>query len=147
MINQKEMNGFSNRILNQELFLFLLDLEIKRARRYQNFISLISIRMDNFSKNKKSIDIKEHKKNLSDFLSSEIRDSDIIGSLGDDQLVILLPYADIKTGKKAKERIEESIKYLDFKKIGIGITLDHFCFPVNGADSIDLVKRFLLPGS
>ncbi len=139
------IEGFPNRVLNQELFLFLLDLEIKRARRYQNFISLISIRLNNTIKGKGVVDIKVQQKNLSEFLSSEIRESDILASIGDDQLVILLPYADIKTCRKAKERFEEALKYLDFKKSGIELSIDQFCFPVNGADSIDLINRFLGP--
>lgn len=139
------IEGFPNRVLNQELFLFLLDLEIKRARRYQNFISLISIRLNNTIKGKGVVDIKVQQKNLSEFLSSEIRESDILASIGGDQLVILLPYADIKTCRKAKERFEEALKYLDFKKSGIELSIDQFCFPVNGADSIDLINRFLGP--
>lgn len=134
---------YSNRVLDQELFLFLLDLEIKRARRYQNFISLISIRINNNVKMERTVDIKNQQKNLCEFLTLEIRESDIIASLGDDQLVILLPYADTKTCKKAKARFEEAIKYLDFKKSGIEISMDQFCFPVNGADSMDLINRFL----
>lgn len=140
-----EKKGFSDRVLNQELFLFLLDLEIKRARRYQNFISLISIKLNNMIKGKTPIDIKTQQRNLTEFLSSEIRESDILASIGDDQLVILLPYADIKTCRKARERFEEAIKYLDFKKSGVEINMDQFCFPVNGADSVDLINKFLGP--
>lgn len=140
-----KIEGFPERVLNQELFLFLLDLEIKRSRRYQNFISLISIRLNNKVKGKRSVDMRAQQKNLGEFLSSEIRESDILASIGDDQLVILLPYADIKTCRKAKERFEEAIKYLDFKKSGIELSIDQFCFPVNGADSIDLINRFLGP--
>ncbi|NIS62615.1 MAG: hypothetical protein GTO13_18495, partial [Proteobacteria bacterium] len=36
------MFAFGN-VLNNQSFLFMLDLEIKRARRYQNFLSLLSL--------------------------------------------------------------------------------------------------------
>jgi hypothetical protein len=146
-MNFEKINISSNRVLDENLFFFLLDLEVKRARRYQNFICLISIRLNDISRKSKLTNLRVHQKNLSDFLSSEIRESDIIASIGEDRVLLLLPYADVKTGQKAKQRVEEAIKYLDFKKNGIEITLDQFCFPINGADSMDLIKRFLGPKS
>ena len=38
------------RILDKDLFLYLLDLEVKRARRYQNFISILLMKLVPFSK-------------------------------------------------------------------------------------------------
>ena len=37
---EEMVGGGSDRVLDKDLFLFLLDLEVKRARRYQNFICL-----------------------------------------------------------------------------------------------------------
>ena len=38
------------RILDKNLFLFLLDLEVKQARRYQNFLSILILKLNALSK-------------------------------------------------------------------------------------------------
>jgi hypothetical protein len=73
----------------------------------------------------------------------ETRESDIIGSLEVDQLVVLLPYADTKAGTHVKTRFEDALKYYDFKSKGIDILIDQVCFPVNGSNTMDLIQRAL----
>jgi hypothetical protein len=38
--------GELSRILNQEIFLYLLDLEVKRARRYQDFFCILVLNLN-----------------------------------------------------------------------------------------------------
>jgi hypothetical protein len=80
---------------------------------------------------------------LGDLLMEETRESDIIGSLEFDGLVVLLPYADMKAGARVKSRFEDALKYYDFKSKGVEIIVDQVCFPVNGSDTADLMKRAL----
>jgi GGDEF domain-containing protein len=80
---------------------------------------------------------------LSDLLRVEMRESDIIGSLESDKVVVLLPYADMKAGAFVKSRFEDALKYYDFKSKGIKIVIDQVCFPINGSDTMDLIKRAL----
>lgn len=129
-----------DRILDQDLFLFFLDLEVKRARRYQNFLSLLLLRFHPHSKNG-GWDDQTCFETLSELLKMEMRESDILGSLDHHQLVILLPYADGKAGELAKKRVEDTLKYYDFKKKGFEVTIDPICFPVDGTDTMDLMRR------
>ncbi len=80
---------------------------------------------------------------LGDLLMEETRESDLIGSLGLDRLVVLLPYADMKTGAHVKSRFEDTLKYYDFKSKGLEIMIEQICFPVNGSDTTDLFQRAL----
>ena len=128
------------RILNRDLFLFLLDLEVKRARRYQNFLCLMLFKIKQFSKEDNGGGLKACYQTLSDLLMEEIRESDIIGSLELDRLVVLLPYADVKAGTYVQSRFEDVLKYYDFKSKGVEIMIDQVCFPVNGSDTMDLIK-------
>ncbi len=73
----------------------------------------------------------------------EIRESDIIGSLELDKLIVLLPYADVKAGAYVKSRFEDILKYYDFKKNGFEIVVDQVCFPVHGTDTMDLIGKAL----
>jgi len=131
------------RILNRDLFLFLLNLEVKRARRYQNFLCLMLLKIRQFSQEGDGGGLQACNRTLSDLLAEEIRESDIIGSFELNKLVVLLPYADEKAGACVKSRFEDTLKYYDFKSKGFEIMIDQVCFPINGSDTMDLIKRAL----
>ena len=136
----KEVLG---RVLNRDLFLFLLDLEVKRARRYQNFICLMLLKIKQFKKNNDGLDFPTCHEILSDLLSVEIRESDILGELDGDKLIVLLPYADAKAGNHARTRFEETLKYYNFKNKGFEVMVDQICFPVDGTNTMDLIRKSL----
>ena len=131
------------RILNRDLFIFLLDLEVKRARRYQNFLCLMLLKIQQSSKNNNGGDFNTCYETLSNLLKMEMRESDIIGSLGENKLVILLPYADPKAGNNAKSRFEDILKYYDFSSKGFEVMISQICFPRNGTDTMDIFKKVL----
>jgi PleD family two-component response regulator len=137
------MEKADSRILNRDLFLFLLELEVKRARRYQNFLCLMLFKINSFPKEGNGGDLKACYQTLSDLLLEEVRESDIIGSLELNKLMVLLPYADGKAGAHVKSRLEVALKYFDFKSKGLEIMIDQVCFPVNGSDTMDLIKKTL----
>ena len=131
------------RILNRDLFLFLLNLEVKRARRYQNFLCLMLLKIRQFSQEGDGGGLQACNRTLSDLLAEEIRESDIIGSFELNKLVVLLPYADEKAGACVKSRFEDTLKYYDFKSKGYEIMIDQVCFPVHGTDTMDLIRKAL----
>ena len=131
------------RILNRDLFLFILDIEVKRSRRYQNFLCLVLFKMKQLLQERDRQGMQVCSRTLSHLLMEEIRESDIIGSLESDKLVVLLPYADVEAGAHVKSRFEDALKYYDFRSKGIEIMIDQVCFPVNGSDAIDLIKGAL----
>jgi GGDEF domain-containing protein len=131
------------RVLNRDSFFFLLDLEIKRARRYQNFICLLLLRLKPFPKNDHGPDFQDCCKALSNLLMEEMRDSDILGILGEHELAILLPYADVFAGDHAKCRFEGALKCFDPKSKGYEVMIDQVCFPGNGTNSLELIKNAL----
>jgi diguanylate cyclase (GGDEF)-like protein len=131
------------RILNRDLFLFLLNLEVKRARRYQNFLCLMLLKIKQFSQEGDAGGLQACNRTLSTLLAEEIRESDMVGSFELNKLVVLLPYADEKAGACVKSRFEDTLKYYDFKSKGYEIMVDQVCFPVNGTDTLDLIKKAL----
>ena len=131
------------RVLSRDLFVFLLDLEIKRARRYQNFICLLLLRLKPFSKNDHDPDLQDGYQALSNLLMEEMRDSDILGFLGERELAILLPYADVFAGDHAKCRFESVLKCFDPKSKGYEVMIDQVCFPGDGTDCMELIKNAL----
>jgi len=131
------------RILNRNLFHFVLDIEVKRSRRYQNFLCLMLFKIKPFSQEGIAGRLEACYRRLGDLLMEETRESDIIGSLEGDKLVVLLPYADVKAGARVKSRFADVLKYYDFKSKGIEVVIDQVCFPVNGSDTVDLIERAL----
>ncbi len=129
------------RILKRDLFLFLLDLEVKRARRYQNFLCLVLFKIKQSFREDSRGGLKECYQTLSDLLMEQVRESDIIGSMELDKLLVLLPYADSQAAAHVKSRFEDALKYYDFGSKGFEITIDQVCFPVNGTDTIDLIRK------
>ena len=133
----------SGRILNRDLFLFLLDLEVKRSRRYQNYLCLMFFKIKQFSGNGDGGGLQTCYQTLSNLLLEEIRESDIIGTLELNKLAVLLPYADAKAGAYVQSRFEDVLKYYDFKSKGFEVTIDQVCFPIHGTDTMDLIEKAL----
>ena len=78
---------------------------------------------------------------LLNWLREELRESDLLGSLGDDHLAVLLPYADLSVSRQVKTRLEDSLKYFGFKNDGYEVTIDQICFPKDGTVTKDLVSK------
>ncbi|NWG02982.1 MAG: diguanylate cyclase [Syntrophaceae bacterium] len=133
----------SGRVVNRDLFLFLLDLEVKRSRRYQNFLCLMFFNIQPFSKNGNGGGLQNCYDTLTKILLEEMRESDIIGTLELNKLVVLLPYADAKAGAYVQSRFEDVMKYYDFKSKGFEIKIHQVCFPVHGTDTMDLIRKAL----
>jgi GGDEF domain-containing protein len=131
------------RILNKDLFLYLLDLELKRARRYQNFICLLLLNLRQLPKSNNGRYLHTCQQTLGNLLGREMRETDILGSLGKDKLIALLPYADASAGGYTKSRFEGTLKYYDFRSKGYEVTIDQICFPTNGTDTIEIIKKAL----
>lgn len=129
------------RILNREFFLYLLDLEVKRARRYQEFFCVLVMSLCGLTNQDNGHNQQSCFEILSNLIREEFRDSDILGNLSDDQIAAILPYADGSAASIARARFEGSLKYCDFEQAGYEVKVDQICFPADGTDVNDLIKR------
>ena len=129
------------RILPRDLFLFLLDFEVKKAKRYQEYLGILNLKLSPLPGHEKDGDLATCYQTLSSFLIESFRESDIFGSLGVDKLAILLPYSDSFEIGHARSRIETDLKNYEFKKKGYEILIDQICFPMDGTDTADLVGK------
>ncbi len=133
----------SKRILDKDLFLYLLDLEVKRARRYQNFYCILLLKVTPLANREEGDGVQVCFQILTTLLMDGVRESDILGSLGEYRVVILLPYADASAGGIAKSRLERTLKHYDFESKGCQVLINQICFPNNGTDVSDLVDKVL----
>ena len=131
------------RILSRDAFLHLLDLEVKRSRRYQNFFCILVLKLAEFSPHENSRELQACIQRLAQLLGEEMRDSDILGVLEETRLAILLPYADLLAGEDTRSRFENSLRYYDFSRDGYYVEIEQLCFPRDGTDAADLIEKMI----
>lgn len=140
-MSDKQAGRELGRILNRELFLYLLDLEVKRARRYQEFFCVLVMNLCCLTKQDNGHNQQICLELLSNLVREEFRDSDILGNLSDERVAAILPYADGSAASIARARFEGSLKYCDFEKVGYEVKIEQICFPADGTDVNDLIRR------
>jgi hypothetical protein len=137
-VNAKEGVG---RILSRDMFLYFLDHEVKRALRYQNFLSVLLLRLVPCSKGDNGKGLENCCQILKGMLKEEMRETDVLGFLAENKWAALLPYADGNAGDQAKIRFENSLKYYDFKNWGYDVMVQQFTFPKNGTNTVEVIKK------
>lgn len=106
-------------LYNNKFFETILDMEVEKAKRKQQKLSLIMIDIDFFKKiNDKygHIESDELLERLAKVLQEQIRKSDIAARFGGEEFMILLPETDIEKAKRLSSRLKRAIKSDKFLK-------------------------------
>ena len=99
-------------LANRRRFLELAEVELVRARRYGNPLSLLMIDIDHF---KGINDAHGHQvgdvvlRRLSDECRRLLREVDVVGRMGGEEFAILLPETGMEEGFRVAERIRKTI--------------------------------------
>ncbi len=132
-----------NRVLDQDVFLRYLDLEVKRSRRYQNFFCILVLRLAKLDRGNGGAALEACFQRLTHLVSDEMRDSDVLGALGERGLGVILPYADRGAGGATRSRFEHILEYCDFIRDGCQVRIDQVCFPSDVTDTPDLFRMIM----
>ena len=100
-------------LYNSKFFETILDMEIEKAKRGQEKLSLFIIDIDFFKKiNDKygHVQADELLVRLAQVLKKQFRKSDIVSRFGGEEFFILLPETDLKKAKKITSRLRTAIK-------------------------------------
>lgn len=99
-------------LFNRRYFMEQGQIELSRAQRYGNALSLFMIDVDHF----KSInDTRGHKtgdvvlQRMSDILRETLRTVDIIGRIGGEEFAVLLPETDLQSATDVADRLRERV--------------------------------------
>ncbi len=133
------MFSFGAVLNNRQSFLFLLELEIKKARQHRNYLSLLSLtfgHLDPSPGENPSISFKT----LAHLVKDELRDTDIVGHGGGNCLLVMLPYADKEAAHKVRERLERCFQEYGFGGNGFTIEMGEVCFPTHATNLDDLLQ-------
>lgn len=138
------LTGLYNRRYLQES----LSREIDRARRKQQFVSVIMLDIDHF---KRFNDVYGHSAgdlvlaSVGNFLQSKVRQYDIACRYGGEELTIVMPDASKEDTILRAEAIRQGIKELQLKHEGkklesITVSIGVSCFPDDGTDASSLIN-------
>jgi len=100
-------------LYNNKFFETILEMEIEKAKRHQQKLSLLITDIDFF---KRINDTYGHMKadellaKLADVFRKEARKSDVVARFGGEEFIVLLPETDINKAKKFAERLRQAIK-------------------------------------
>lgn len=130
------------RIVSREIFFHLLDLEVKRARRYQNFFCVLIMKLIRHSPDDGTGRMDCYGR-LARMLKDEFRESDILSCLSENCVAALLPYGDAVAGERTRSRCEANLEYLNLPLRGYGVKVEQLLFPVDGTSSSDLIQKLV----
>jgi diguanylate cyclase (GGDEF)-like protein len=119
--------------------------ELRRARRYAAFVSLISMDLSHVD-GKGDIEnfagLDEFMKSLRQLVRSSIRDTDIIGSSGGKRLLLLLIDTPLEGAEVLSERLQKSIRYFMCNNIksplNWRVPMKRYCFPGTPGEEINI---------
>lgn len=128
-------------IYNRRMFEQLIDIEIKRAKRYSQPMSVILADIDLF---KQVNDIYGHSmgdkvlSNVAETLQAHIRESDILARWGGEEFAIILPNTESDTALEMAERLRNSIAQMRSEN-NIQVTCSFGVTEFNTEDSGDSI--------
>ncbi len=126
-------------------------LELKRAERYRNFLSLMVLNLSEFlaSAGRRKITSREESeafiKKVIDRVRFEARETDTVSKVDDGRLVMLMPETDRNGAEVAGTRMKELLsefmsEFLD-SNYKFEVPVEISSFPEHGVDDISIKRR------
>ena len=131
------------RIHSPEWFLYLLDKEVKRARRYRYFFCILKLTLSQLPNKEDDKGLQTCFERMIHFIGEILRESDILGLLGDHQLAVILPHTDSNAASHVQSLFEHSLEFSDFKKEGCQAKIVRISFPTDASNTASLIENLL----
>ncbi len=127
-------------VFTREDFFQFLDLEIRRAQRYQNFFSVMKLELPRKRTTAANNQLKTLKA-LVKLLREEIRETDVIGQTNKSEIMILLPYCDSSGADVVNRRLSSLVEDFHFGEEGLQVKFGLISFPVQANDMAEILYR------
>jgi PleD family two-component response regulator len=128
------------RLLTPNAFEFVLDAELKRAVRSQNFLTLIVVEAkrewDGMTVTADEGTVGE----VAKILGHEVRDTDVIGASDQGTFAMMLLDADYESSTKVIDRLVQRIDNYEFPA-KLQISMGAACYPTHAVDADSLKKQ------
>ncbi|MTI65761.1 MAG: diguanylate cyclase [Firmicutes bacterium] len=137
-----KIDGLTN-LYNHKYIFERIKEEIKRAKRYNDELSIVLLDIDDF---KNVNDTYGHQVgdnvlvSISNKLKESIRDIDILGRYGGEEFIIILPETDLKGAYNLAERIRKRIEEMEFKE-GFNLTISGGVSGLKNNSCLQLINK------
>ena len=139
LLNKQAHTDFLTNLPNRRSFEERLEDELRRSYRYKHRFVLAMMDLDGF---KPVNDTYGHPvgdqvlKQITDLLSSAVRDTDFLARVGGDEFALLMPETDLVTGRQVVQRIQKDLsrlklKYSDCKSGSLTISAGFSAYPID----------------
>lgn len=129
-----------SRLLAPNAFDFVLDGELKRAVRSQNFLTLVTLETqrewDGISVAADTGTVE----NLAQIVRHEVRDTDLLGYAPEGMLALVLLDADYENSTKVIDRLVQRMESTEFPT-PLRISMGAACYPTHAVDADSLKKK------
>lgn len=142
MVRSDDFFEQGTRLLTPHAFAFVLDSELKRAVRSQNFLTLVVLETrrewDGLTVDADEGTVSE----VARIVGHEVRDTDLIGAVEEGKMSLVLLDADYDSSKKVIDRLVQRIDSYDFPA-PLRISMGAACYPTHAVDAGALKQRAL----
>jgi hypothetical protein len=127
-----------SRVLTPEAFDFVLNNELKRALRSQNFLTLLVVEPTSRPPSP-PVDRSRAVQQVARVVSREVRETDLLSQTGEGRLSIVLLDADLPNSMRVVDRLMSRLEHYEFPT-PLTIEVGAACCPTHGADA-DSLRR------
>jgi hypothetical protein len=139
MANDQFFEEEGSRILTPSAFEFVLDGELKRAVRSQNFLTLVVLETRREWEGLEVTADDGTVEEVAQVIGREVRDTDLLGKTDKGSLALVLLDADFDSSTRVIDRVVSRIDSYDFPT-PLRISVGAACYPTHAVDA-DSLKR------
>ena len=129
-----------SRLLAPNAFEFVLDGELKRAVRSQNFLTLVTLETRREWDGMSVAADNGTVENLAQIVRHEVRDTDLLGYAPEGTLALVLLDADYENSTKVIDRLVQRMDSTDFPA-PLRVSMGAACYPTHAVDADSLKKQ------
>jgi hypothetical protein len=129
-----------SRVLTTHAFEFVLDGELKRAVRSQNFLTLVTLETNREWDGMSVVADEGTLEEVAEIVRHEVRDTDLLGYTSQGQLSLVLLDADYDNSTKVIDRLVQRMDHYEFPA-PLRISVGAACYPTHAVDAESLKQQ------
>ena len=131
-----------SRLLTPNAFEFVLDSELKRAVRSQNFLTLVTVEASREWEGMMVTADDGTLHEVAQIIGREVRDTDVLGHTGKGTLALVLLDTDFEHSSRVIDRVVSRIENYEFQN-ALRIAVGAACYPTHAVDAESLKRQAL----
>jgi diguanylate cyclase (GGDEF)-like protein len=131
-----------SKLLTPNAFEFVLDSELKRAVRSQNFLTLVTVEASREWEGMMVTADDGTLQEVAQIIGREVRDTDVLGHTGKGTLALVLLDTDFEHSSRVIDRVVSRIENYEFQN-ALRIAVGAACYPTHAVDAESLKRQAL----